>query len=32
MAADILTMPVRAFYGAADTVISPVQSDEMIAK
>ena len=30
--AGVLTMPVWAFHGAEDNVVSPVQSDEMIAK
>ena len=30
--ADVLTMPVWAFHGAEDNIVSPVQSDEMIAK
>lgn len=30
--ADVLTMPVWAFHGTADNVVSTVQSDEMIEK
>ena len=30
--AGALDMPIWAFHGAADTVVSPIQSDEMVAK
>ena len=30
--ASVLTMPIWAFHGACDTVVSPTQSDEMVAK
>jgi predicted esterase len=30
-AASVLKMPVWAFHGACDTVVSPMQSDEMVA-
>lgn len=30
--AEVLNMPVWAFHGADDDVVSPVQSDEMVAK
>lgn len=30
-AASVLKMPVWAFHGACDTVVSPTQSDEMVA-
>lgn len=30
--ADVLKMPIWAFHGADDPVVSPTQSDEMIAK
>ena len=30
--AGVLTMPVWAFHGADDVVVSPIQSDEMVAK
>lgn len=29
--ASVLTMPIWAFHGACDTVVSPSQSDEMVA-
>ncbi len=30
--AGVLNMPVWAFHGADDTVVTPIQSDEMVAK
>ena len=30
--AEVLDMPIWAFHGADDTVVSPTQSDEMVAK
>lgn len=30
--AGVLKMPVWAFHGAADTVVTPIQTDEMISK
>ena len=30
--AGVLTMPIWAFHGAEDTVVSPIQSDEMVEK
>ncbi len=30
--AEVLKMPIWAFHGADDTVVSPVQSDEMVSK
>lgn len=30
--AEVLTMPVWAFHGGADNIVSPIQSDEMVAK
>ena len=30
--ASVLTMPIWAFHGACDAVVSPTQSDEMVAK
>ena len=30
--ADVLKMPVWAFHGAEDTIVSPYQTDEMVAK
>lgn len=30
--AGVLNMPIWAFHGAEDTVVSPLQSDEMVAK
>ena len=30
--AGVLKMPIWAFHGACDTVVSPTQSDEMVEK